>query len=63
MTIRLKKLIGSLALLAGLFGYIVVALLIGVRLPHTMLIELPYYLIAGLAWIFPARRLIAWMHR
>ena len=63
MPIRLKKLIGSLALLAGLFGYIVVALLIGARLPHITLIELPYYLVAGLAWILPARSVITWMHR
>ena len=63
MRARARKLLGSLALLFGLFGYIVVALLIGARLPHTVFIELPYYLVAGLAWIFPARSLIAWMHR
>ncbi len=63
MTARVKKLLGSLALLFGLFGYIIVALLIGARLPHIFFIELPYYLIAGLAWVFPARSVIAWMHR
>lgn len=63
MTASMKKLLGSLMLLFGLLGYILVAFLIGSRLPHITLIELPFYLVAGLGWIFPARWIIAWMHR
>lgn len=63
MTARVKKFLGSLVLLFGLLGYIVVALIIGLRLPHVAYIELPYYLVAGLAWVFPARSVIIWMHR
>lgn len=63
MTVRTKKLVGSLVLIFGLIVYIVLASQIGARLPHIMLVELPFYVIAGLAWIFPARSIIAWMHR
>ena len=63
MTASTKKLLGSLILLASLVFYIVLGLLIGARLPHTIWIELPFYIIAGLGWIFPARWIIAWMHR
>lgn len=63
MSVGTKKLVGSLGLLFGLIAYIVLALQIGVRLPPVMLFELPFYIIAGLAWIYPARSLIYWMHR
>lgn len=63
MSASMKKLWGSLGLLFGLIGYIIVAFLIGGRLPHITLIELPFYLVAGIGWIFPARWVIAWMHR
>ncbi len=63
MTASMKKLLGSLALLFGLIAYIIVALQIGSHLPHITLIELPFYLVAGLGWVFPARWVIAWMHR
>lgn len=63
MSVGTKKLIGSLVLLFGLIIYIVLALQIGARLPHMMLVELPFYIIAGLAWIYPARSIIVWMHK
>ena len=63
MSVGTKKLVGSLVLLFGLIVYIVLALQIGARLPHMMLIELPFYIIAGLAWIYPARSIIVWMHK
>lgn len=63
MSVGTKKLIGSLALLFGLIVYIVLALQIGARLPHMMLVELPFYIFAGLAWIYPARSIIVWMHK
>ena len=59
----MKKLVGSLGLLLGLIIYIMFAVAIGSRLPHYTLIELPYYIVAGMAWIFPARRLMVWMHQ
>lgn len=63
MSVGTKKLVGSLVLLFGLIVYIVLALQIGARLPHMMLVELPFYIIAGLAWIYPARSIIVWMHK
>jgi prolipoprotein diacylglyceryltransferase len=59
----LKKLVGSLGLLGGLIVYIVLALIIGARLPHVTFIELPYYLVAGLLWVWPAKIIILWMHK
>lgn len=63
MTASTKKLLGSLILLVCLVFYIVLGVQIGSLLPHTIWIELPFYVIAGLGWIFPARWIIAWMHR
>lgn len=63
MNASMKKLVGSLGLLFGLVIYIMFAVAIGARLPHYTLIELPYYIVAGMAWIFPARRLLVWMHQ
>lgn len=63
MSASMKKLLGSLWLLFGLIAYIIVVFLVARFLPHITLIELPFYLVAGLGWIFPARWIIAWMHR
>lgn len=63
MIASFRSLVGSLALLFGLIIYIVAAVAIGSRLPHVMLIELPYYVVAGILWIFPARAIITWMHQ
>ena len=63
MSDRIRKLLGSLGLLFGLIFYILIAVAIGARLPHIMLVELPYYIIAGILWIFPAYRIITWMHK
>lgn len=60
---RTRKFIGALALLFGLLVYIILAVAIGIRVPRTPLAELPYYILAGILWIFPAIRIIAWMAR
>ena len=58
-----RKLVGSVTLLLGLLIYVILAAAIGASLPRTMLIELPYYIVAGLLWIFPAYRIMVWMSR
>ena len=63
MTASTKKLIGSLIMMAGLLVYILIALVIGSRLPHTVFVELPYYIVAGTLWVLPAKAIITWMHR
>lgn len=58
-----KKALGSLAILAWLTAYIVVAVMIGERL-HGLpdIIPLIYYAVAGVAWVLPLRGLFKWMN-
>ncbi len=63
MPARLKKLIGTFALLAWIAVYALVAANLGATvLPDAhWAVEFLYYLFAGLAWIVPAGFLIQWM--
>jgi hypothetical protein len=62
---RIKKLIGTLALLIWLPLYALAAMRLGV----TMLPEangfttLVYYAVVGTAWIIPIGLMLPWMHR
>ena len=65
MTIRTRKLIGSIALIAFLAIYALFAMEIGAgafaeAAPVTQAI---YYLVAGLIWVPVAALLIRWMQR
>ncbi|MBI1364805.1 MAG: DUF2842 domain-containing protein [Alphaproteobacteria bacterium] len=60
---RQKKLIALIILVPGLVAYAGAAGALGAALPHTTLLQLPYYITAGIAWIFPARWLIQWAER
>jgi len=65
MPIRLRKLIGAVALLA----LVIVWTLLAMALAQTVLTSVSglvaaiYYLIAGLGWVLPAMPLIRWMSR
>lgn len=63
MTIRTRKLVGTLLLLVFLVLYALMAMLAAVVLQvrDSWIIELAYYAIAGLAWVIPAGLLIRWM--
>jgi len=65
MSPRTKKLIGTLGLLLWLLIYVgimtVVAMAVLPRAHWT--VELLFYAIAGMAWIFPVGFLLPWMHR
>lgn len=65
MTIRTRKLVGTLLLLVFLVLYALVAMLAAVVLQvrDSWIIELVYYAVAGLAWVIPAGLLIRWMSR
>jgi hypothetical protein len=65
LTIRTRKLIGTVALLAFLCAYALAAMLAAVVLQvrESRLIEFLFYMVAGLAWVLPAGLLIRWMHR
>lgn len=63
LTARVRKLIGTLAILVFLVGYIGVMAAIGERLPEHWAIQLGFYVIAGLGWGVPILPLISWMNR
>lgn len=65
MPIRLRKLIGTCALLA----LVTVWALLAMALAQSLLLSINgfvaaiYYVVAGLGWILPAMPLISWMSR
>jgi hypothetical protein len=65
MNIRMRKFIGTFATVAYLIVYSLIAMAIGGNyvLGNGMLLELAYYIIAGLAWIPGSMVLIRWMSR
>jgi uncharacterized membrane protein len=64
MKVRMRKFLGMLALLGGLAVYILIAMLIGVRLAGShWALELVFYVVAGIVWVFPVRYLMVWMQR
>jgi Protein of unknown function (DUF2842) len=60
---RLRKLIGTIVLVAFVCLYALTAMTIAAaKLPGTSgLTQLVFYVLAGLAWVIPAGALIAWM--
>jgi Protein of unknown function (DUF2842) len=65
MTARLRKLIGTVALLVFLGLYVWVAAAVGSgRIAEApAVLQLAYFLVAGLLWVIPAALLIRWMQR
>ena len=60
---RLRKLVGSVAVLAFLATYVAVAVTLADRLPDNLLVQLTYFVVVGTAWGLPLLPLIAWMQR
>ncbi len=65
MSIRQRKLAGTIALLLFLAIYALAAMLVAVALQvnATKTVELLYYVVAGLAWVIPAGAIIKWMQK
>jgi hypothetical protein len=65
MPIRLRKLIGAIALiiLVVTWALIAMALAQAPAIRANGMLEVIYYVVAGLGWILPAMPLIAWMSR
>lgn len=66
MTIRTRKLVGTLILMLVLIIYALLALATAIVLQvnqASKLVELVYYLVAGLLWVLPAGAVISWMSR
>lgn len=65
MTDRLRKLIGSIALVVFICLYALVAMTVAAaRLPGTSgWTQLAFFTVVGLAWVIPAAGLIYWMQK
>jgi len=62
-TTRSRKLVGMAGLLIGLFVYAMAVVYVAVEfLPSHWALELIYYTVFGIAWAFPAKRLMVWIH-
>lgn len=65
MTIRTRKLIGTIVLLIflALYALAVMAAAIVLQVSGSKWVELAFYIIGGLAWVIPAALLVRWMVR
>ncbi len=65
MTIRTRKLIGAIVLIVFLTVYALIAMMVAIALQvnSSGLVEVIYYIVAGLAWTIPAGAIIWWMQR
>ncbi len=60
----MRKLFGYILGIFGLMIYILLVLRLGnAILPHHVVIEMIYYGIAGIGWIFPAMGIIRWWYK
>ncbi len=63
MPMRLRKLVGLVAILAFLLFYVVVVSSVGDHVPRHWAAQLIYYAIAGTLWGVPLFPLFRWMER
>lgn len=64
LRMRTRKLIGTVALLALVIVWALVAMAVAPSaLTSNGVVQALYYMIAGLGWALPAMPLIAWMSR
>ncbi|WP_454762016.1 DUF2842 domain-containing protein [Caulobacter segnis] len=58
---RLRKLLGSLAVMVVLFAWIWAFTSLYDRLPSNRFVHLIYFVVLGMGWILPVIPLISWM--
>ena len=65
MSIRLRKLIGGVALIALVLIWALVAMALAQSpaIRGNGVVEAIYYVLAGLGWVLPAMPLVSWMSR
>ena len=63
MSPRLKKLLGFAIFLPLLVVYFFAAAALSEKVPNHQLLKAAYFLVAGVAWAFPAKYLMEWMNR
>lgn len=64
MTQRRRKLFGTVALLILILVYSLLAMFVAVVLQVNKangVVELAYYVVAGLLWVVPAAAIVSWM--
>jgi len=63
MNVRNRKIFGMALLIVCLAIYTLAGVYVAVTyIPDHGLIQFIYYTIAGIAWAFPARSLLTWIH-
>ena len=65
MPIRLRKLIGGIVLIVLVLTWALIAMALAQSpvVKANGLIEVIYYVVAGLGWVLPAMPLVKWMSR
>ena len=63
MNPRIRKLVGTIAILVFLFLYVSAAVTLADHLPKHPAVTLIYFLIVGTAWGLPLFPLLSWMNR
>ena len=65
MRLRTRKLLGTIALLVFVIIYAFAAMMVAIALQvnASKLIEVVYYVVAGLVWVIPAGGIIWWMQK
>jgi len=65
LTIRIRKLIGTILLLIfiAVYALAVMAVAIVLQVNANKWVELAFYIVGGLAWVIPAALLVRWMVR
>lgn len=65
MPIRLRKLLGTIALLALVIAWALLAMALAQApaIHDNTALSIAYYVIAGLGWVLPAMPIVAWMSR
>lgn len=64
MSPRVRKLIGSLALLFLIGFWAVASTIVAMGMMNAdRMLQMVFYLVAGLLWVIPAAAIIAWMQR
>lgn len=59
---NIRNLVGMIALLLGLAVYGLIVAELSARMGDIpFLVEMVFYIIAGLVWLWPARALVRWM--
>ena len=65
MPVRLRKFIGAILLITLVVSWALVAMALAQApaIKANGLVEVIYYVVAGLAWVLPAMPLVRWMSR